>query len=70
LAVSKTLEKIRKRPWVMHVDDERGDGSSIIVILANGFDFRNESECGVRGFDTVADAEAETRRNRINFLRK
>lgn len=68
--MSKTLEKIRKRPWVAHVDDERGDGSSIIVILANGFDFSNESECGVRGFDTVADAESETRRNRINFLRK
>ncbi len=45
--MSKTLEQIRKLPWVAHVDDERDSGSSIIVTLHDGYEFAGNEGCGV-----------------------
>lgn len=61
----KTLEKIKARPHVMAVDDERGMGNSLIVTLNEPYCFQYDPGCGVRGFDTVAEAEAETRANKV-----
>lgn len=59
--MSKTLERVRTRPHVAFVDDERSIGNSIIVTLAEGYCFKVEKGCGVRGYDTVKEVEAETR---------
>jgi hypothetical protein len=56
--MSKTLDRIRALPYVGFVDDERGIGNSIIVTLADGYEFVAEKGCGVRGFDTVQEAKA------------
>lgn len=53
--------KIKAREWVANVDDERSIGHGIIVTLKDGFCFESEPGCGVRGFDTMVDAEKETR---------
>lgn len=64
--MSKTLDTIlQTRPWVRYVDDERGDGSSIIVTLAAGWFWDDERDCGVRGFDTVKEAEVGTRKSSV-----
>jgi hypothetical protein len=61
--VSKTLEALESsRPWIRHIDDERGDVSSIIVTLAKGYDFADDPGCGVKGFDTVAEVRDGTRK--------
>lgn len=61
--MSKTLERIRRqRAWVSHIDDERGDGNSIIVTLARDYTFTDNPDCGVQGFDTVREVELFTRR--------
>ena len=57
----KTLDRIRARTHVAFVDDERNIGNPIIVTLTDGFDFAVDPGCGVRGFDTVAEAEQGTR---------
>lgn len=51
--MSKTLDAIRTLGHVAHVDDERGDGNSIIVTLNEPFCFKTDPGCGVAGFDTV-----------------
>lgn len=63
--MSKTLEAIRKLPWVNYVDDEREYGNSIIVTLKDGYEFAGDPGCGVRGFDTVSDVRDGTRKNVI-----
>lgn len=65
MTMSRTLEAIRKLPWVNYVDDERVYGNSIIVTLKDGYEFAEHPGCGVQGFDTVADARAGTRKNAI-----
>lgn len=57
--MSKTLDVIRKLPHVHAVDDERSLGNSIIVTLKEPYCFKTEKGCGVRGFDTVAEARRE-----------
>lgn len=57
--MSKTLNAIRKMPHVQAVDDERDMGNSIIVTLKPSYCFKAEEGCGVRGFDTVAEAKRE-----------
>lgn len=57
----KALDKLRARPWVAFVDDERGLGNSIIVTLKDQYVFVCDPECGVRGFDTVGGAMNGTR---------
>lgn len=60
--MSKTLQNIlNTRLWVKHIDDERGDGNSIIVTLDNDYVWDDERDCGVRGFDTVKEVEVGTR---------
>lgn len=57
----KALDTIKaRRPWVRHIADERDDGNSIIVTLADGYDFAEDPGCGVKGFDTVSDFKAGT----------
>lgn len=63
--MSKTLEAIRQLAYVAHVDDERADGSSIIVTLKEGYEFVDDPGCGVHGFDTVARARDGTRANAV-----
>ena len=60
--MSKTFQKILDtRLWVAHIDDERGDGNSIIVTLDKDYVWDDERDCGVRGFDTIKDVEQGTR---------
>jgi len=67
-AMSKTLDAIRMLPYVSAVDDEREDGSSIIVTLEGKFEFCSEDPgCGVKGFDTVAAARAGTARREVQL---
>ena len=62
--MSKTLnDLLDQRRWIAHIDDERSIGNSIIVTLAKGWYFADETDCGVRGFDTVGEAKRETTRN-------
>jgi len=64
--MSKTLDAIRMLPYVSSVDDERDDGSSIIVTLKAKYEFCSEDPgCGVKGFDTVAAARAGTTRREV-----
>ena len=62
----KTLQKISARAWVQHVDDERELDNGIIVTLCPGWEFQSDPGCGVRGFDTVAEALQETARSNVN----
>jgi hypothetical protein len=64
--MSKTLENIlAKCHWVAHIDDERSQGNSIIVTLEKGWVFEDEQDCGVRGYDTVVEAKADTTRSKV-----
>ena len=64
--MSKTLDNLlASRHWIAHIDDERDIGHSIIVTLEEGWDFEDEKGCGVRGFDTVAEAKAGTSRHKV-----
>lgn len=64
--MSKTLDAIRKRPWISAVDDEREDGSSIIVTLKPEWEFCSEDPgCGVKGFVTVEAARAGCTRREV-----
>jgi hypothetical protein len=49
-----------KRTWIAYIDDERDLGNSIIVTLADGWEFADEPGCGVRGFDTMSEVKAGT----------
>lgn len=62
----KTLQKILDtRLWVAHIDDERGDGNSIIVTLSNEYEFADNPDCGVAGYETVKEVELATRWDNI-----
>ena len=62
----KTLQKILDtRLWVRHIDDERGDGNSIIVTLEGEYDFADNPGCGVAGYVTVKEVEIATRWDNI-----
>lgn len=62
----KTLQKILDtRLWVSYIDDERGDGNSIIVTLSSEYDFADNPGCGVAGYDTVKEVEIATRWDNI-----
>lgn len=69
--MSKTLDAIRKLPYVSAVDDERAIGNSIIVTLKNDYEFCSEGHgCGVKGFDTVAEVRAGTTRGEVQLTEK
>lgn len=60
--MNKTFQKIlNTRLWVKHIDDERSIGNSIIVTLDDDYVFADDRTCGVRGYDTVKEVEADTR---------
>jgi len=62
--MSKTIQKIiATRPWVAHIDDERGEGNSIIVTLDEDYVWDDEKDCGVRGFDFIWEVLQGTRRD-------
>jgi hypothetical protein len=64
--MSKTLNSILANcDWVAYIDDERNDGNSIIVTLEAGWFFADEPNCGIRGFDTVAEVQAATRQSKV-----
>jgi len=56
--MSKIIERLAKKPFVSYIDDERGEGNSIIVTLKQDWYWADETDCGVRGFDTVAELRA------------
>ena len=58
--MTKTLQVLLSRPWIAYIDDERNEGNSIIVTLADGWFFKDEPNCGVRGFDTVSEVKSGT----------
>jgi hypothetical protein len=59
--MSKTLKKLLDtRAWIAHIDDERHLGNSIIVTLDGSYVFMDERDCGVRGYDTVAEVVSGT----------
>lgn len=67
--MSKVLNNLlAKRPWIAYIDDERGDGSSIIVTLKNEWVFADNPGCGVAGYDTVKEVEMATRKNNIERM--
>lgn len=55
--MSKTLEKLRTLGHIAFVDDERSEGNAIIVTLHEPWCFKVDPTCGVRGFDTVREAQ-------------
>jgi hypothetical protein len=50
----------KNSPIVEHWDDEREIGNGIIVTLTPGIYFYDD--CGVKGFDSVAEANADIAR--------
>jgi hypothetical protein len=63
---SKTLDNLlATRHWIAHIDDERNIGNSIIVTLHEGWYFEDIKNCGVNGFDTVAEVKAGTTKARV-----
>lgn len=64
--MKSTIQKlIASRPWIAFVDDERDIGNSIIVTLAEGWNFADGEREGVRGFDTLAEVKRDTMRSNV-----
>jgi hypothetical protein len=55
----------QNRSWIAYVDDERDLDHGIIVTLKDGWCFTDDPNCGVRGFDTLAEAKAGTARSQV-----
>lgn len=51
--------------WVAHIDDETSLDHGYIVTLANGCTFKDEPDCGVRGFDTMAEVKQAIKASNI-----
>ena len=67
--MSKTIDNLlATRSWIAHIDDERGDGNSIIVSLSKGWVFDDERDCGVRGFDTIKELQSGTNKASVYWL--
>ena len=64
----KTLKQLESLSHSAYVDDEREDGSSIIVTLKDGYEFAGNPGCGVQGFDTVKQAILESTGTAIKKL--
>lgn len=50
---------------VAHLDDETGLGHGYIVTLAVGCTFKDEPDCGVRAFDTLAEVKQAVKASNI-----
>lgn len=66
--MSKVLKHIGTLPHVMAVDDERNIGNYIIVTLKNNWFFVVDPGCGIRGFETVNEAKANTGKKSVYFV--
>ena len=64
-AATITMNTLRKRSWIQHIDDERGLGHGIIITLHEGFVFELDPSCSVMGFDTIKEAIEGTGRDCI-----
>lgn len=51
--------------YVAHVDDETDLDHGYIVTLASGYTFKDEPDCGVRGFDTMAELKQAIKASNI-----
>lgn len=60
-----TTSLLATRSWIVHIDDERSSGNSIIATLASDYDFADNPGCGVKGFDTRAEVKAGTRKSEV-----
>jgi hypothetical protein len=58
---------MRLPKWIAHIDDETDLDHGYIVTLANGCTFKDEPDCGVRGFDTMAELKQAIKRDNIVF---
>jgi len=68
--MSKTLQKLTAtRKWISYIDDERSTGNSIIVTLQKGWEFADDPNCGVQGFDNVSHAELGTRKDCVKWVK-
>lgn len=63
----KTQDLIKSRHWVLHVDDERGIGNGVIIMLIDDCFFVSDPDCGTKGFDTLKEAEEGTRKKNVIF---
>ena len=63
--MSAIKKLLASRPWIKYIDDEREIDNGIIVTLANGWCFADEPNCGVRGYDTIAELKADTAKDNI-----
>jgi hypothetical protein len=50
---------------VAHIDDETALDHGYIVTLADGCTFKDEPDCGVRAFDTLAEAKQAIKASNI-----
>ena len=55
----------KNRTWIAYVDDERDLDQGIIVTLKAGWYFKDDPNCGVRGFDTLKEAREGTARSEV-----
>jgi hypothetical protein len=53
------------RNWIEHIDDERDLDNGIIVTLKDGWFFKDDPRCGVRGFDTISEAKEGTAKTEV-----
>jgi hypothetical protein len=64
--MSKTIDTlINTRRWIRHIDDERSIGNSLIVTLERGWHFNDGDREGVRGYDTLTELKADTKRDNV-----
>lgn len=59
---------MRAPKWVAYIDDETSLDHGYIVTLANGYAFKDEPDCGVRGFDTMAELKQAIKRDNIIIM--
>lgn len=51
--------------YIAHIDDETDLDHGYIVTLANGCTFKDEPDCGVRAFDTLAELKQAIKASNI-----
>lgn len=63
--MAKTVDLIKARAWVQHVDDERNIDNGVIISLYEEWEFCADPGCTVRGFDTMTEALAGTANSEV-----
>ncbi len=62
---NKVFAAISNRSWIADISDERAQGNTIIVSLKDGWYFKEDPNCGTRGFETVRETAMGTSRNAV-----